>query len=83
MTKPKAPELPYEEALEQLESIISKMEDGDVPLAELLTQFEQGTQLLKQCEGHLQAAELRIEQLKRNKDGSDSFEPFETTAQDD
>lgn len=83
MTKPKASELPYEEALEQLESIISKMEDGDVPLAELLTQFEEGTRLLKHCESHLKAAELRIEQLKRNKDDSDSFEPFEMTTQDD
>ncbi len=83
MTKSKATELSYEEALEKLESIVTKMEDGDVPLAELLTQFEEGTQLLKQCESHLKAAELRIEQLKRNKDGSDSFEPFETTAQED
>lgn len=83
MTKPKASEPSYEEALEQLESIVTKMEDGDVPLAELLTQFEQGTKLLKQCEARLKEAELRIEKLKRNKDGSDSFEPFEMTDQDD
>jgi len=83
MTARKASEPSYEEALEQLESIVTKMEDGDVPLAEVLTQFEQGTKLLKHCESRLQDAELRIEQLKRNKDGSDSFEPFETTDPED
>ena len=79
MSKTKATEPSFEEALEQLESIISRMEDGDVPLAELLAQYETGSKLLKQCEARLKDAELKIEQLKQNKDGSESFEPFETT----
>lgn len=83
MTKPKATGPSFEEALEKLESIVSQMEDGDVPLAELLAQFEEGSKLLKQCESRLKEAELRIEQLKLNKDGSASTEPFETTVSDD
>lgn len=83
MATPKESELTYEAALEKLEIIVSQMEEGDVPLADLLTQFEQGTQLLHHCESHLKTAELRIEQLKRNKDGSDSFEPFQTTETED
>lgn len=82
MTKSKANEPSFEEALEKLESIVGKMEDGNVPLAELLTQFEEGSKLLKQCESRLKEAELRIEQLKLNKSGEESFEAFETTESD-
>lgn len=68
----------FEEALAKLESIVESMESGDVPLAELLARFEQGTKLLKVCEARLKDAELKIEQLKKSKGGSVSFEKFET-----
>lgn len=83
MNKPKAKEPSFEEALEKLETIVSRMEDGDVPLAELLTQFEEGSKLLKQCESRLKEAEIRIEQLKLNKSGEESFEAFQTTESND
>lgn len=54
------------------------MEAGDVPLADLIARFEQGTQLLKVCESRLQEAELRIEQLRRQKDGTLVTERIET-----
>lgn len=76
MTKPTAEEPSFEESLAELESIVAQMEDGDVPLAELLDQFETGTKLLKVCEERLKQAELRIEQLKQAKDGSEEFEDF-------
>jgi exodeoxyribonuclease VII small subunit len=68
----------FEDALSRLEAIVESMEAGDVPLADLIARFEQGTQLLKVCEGRLQEAELRIEQLRRQKDGSLAVERFET-----
>jgi exodeoxyribonuclease VII small subunit len=55
------------------------MESGDVPLADLLAKFEQGTKLLKVCETRLKDAELKIELLKKQKDGV-AFAKFETTA---
>lgn len=55
------------------------MEQGDVPLADLLAKYEEGTKLLKACETRLQEAELKIEQLKKQKDGKVTFEPFETS----
>jgi exodeoxyribonuclease VII small subunit len=73
----KAANLSFEAALTNLESIVEAMESGDVPLAELLAQFEEGTKLLKICEARLKAAELKIEQLKKQKDGV-SFEKFAT-----
>ena len=67
----------FEDALTRLEAIVESMEAGDVPLADLIERFEQGTQLLKVCEGRLQEAELRIEQLRRQKDGALTTERFE------
>jgi exodeoxyribonuclease VII small subunit len=48
-----------------------------VPLAELLAKFEEGNKLLKLCEARLKDAELKIEQLKKQKDGA-AFVPFES-----
>jgi exodeoxyribonuclease VII small subunit len=70
----------FESALTQLESIVESMESGDVPLAELLAKFEEGNKLLKVCEGRLKDAELKIELLKKQKDGV-AFTKFETTSE--
>ena len=69
--------LSFEAALTNLETIVEAMESGDVPLAELLAKFEEGTKLLKICEARLKEAELKIEVLKQQKDGV-SFEKFAT-----
>ena len=69
--------LSFELALERLETIVESMESGEVPLAELLAKFEEGNKLLKVCEGRLKEAELKIEQLKKQKDGV-AFIAFET-----
>ena len=76
--EPNDVQVSFESALERLETIVESMESGDVPLAELLAKFEEGTQLLKICESRLKDAELKIEQLKKQKDGSIAFDKFET-----
>ncbi len=67
----------FETALAQLESIVESMESGEIPLAELLAKFEEGDKLLKVCEARLKEAELRIEQLRKQKDGGVAFEKFD------
>jgi exodeoxyribonuclease VII small subunit len=74
--------LSFEAALGKLEAIVESMESGEVPLAELLAKYEEGTKLLKVCEGRLKDAELKIEQLKKQKDGSIAFEKFEAGHED-
>ena len=74
--------LSFETALTKLESIVESMESGDTPLAELLAKFEEGTKLLKLCEARLKDAELRIEALKKSKDGKPAFEKFETVREE-
>jgi len=70
----------FESALTQLETIVEAMESGDVPLAELLAKFEEGNKLLKVCESRLKDAELKIELLKKQKEGV-TFAKFETTGE--
>ena len=78
----KEAKLSFETALGKLEAIVESMESGDVPLAELLAKFEDGSKLLKVCEARLKDAELKIEQLKKQKNGTVAFEKFETTRED-
>ncbi len=83
MVKPVEPadaKLPFEAALAQLESIVESMESGEVPLAELLAKFEEGNKLLRVCEARLKDAELKIELLKKQKDGV-AFAAFETSGE--
>lgn len=67
MDQKAANKLTFENALERLESIVESMESGQVPLAELLAKFEEGNALLKVCETRLKDAELKIEQLAKQK----------------
>ena len=57
------PELNFEEALRDLEEIVSRLETGDLSLEESLALFEQGQKLARTCSRQLEAATLRVEQL--------------------
>jgi exodeoxyribonuclease VII small subunit len=50
----------FEESLKELESIVSKLESGDVGLEQSLEQFEIGTKLYKECKDQLSIAEKKI-----------------------
>lgn len=69
-------ELTFEQGLEKLESIVGKMESGELPLDQLISQYEEGTRYLKQCETKLKDAEKKIEILKTKGD-QNSFESFD------
>lgn len=73
--------LSFETALGKLEAIVESMESGEIPLEELLAKFEEGSKLLKVCETRLKDAELKIELLKKQKDGV-AFEKFEAARED-
>lgn len=62
-SKKESKKLSYEEALQKLEGIIEAMEDGTIPLADLVLQFEEGARLLKLCQEELKQAELKVSQL--------------------
>ena len=51
----------FEEAITKLESIVESMEHEQLPLEELVSQYEQGSALLNRCESVLNSARKRIE----------------------
>lgn len=66
----------FEEAIGELEKILSEMEGGQVGLEESLTRYERGTFLIQHCRGVLGAAEKQIELLSKAEDGSIEKEPL-------
>jgi exodeoxyribonuclease VII small subunit len=71
----------YEEAFTRLEALVNSLESGDIPLAQLVAKFEEGHRLLRICQEHLHAAELKIEQLKLDETGAPVFAPFAEESQ--
>lgn len=59
----KATEPTFEEALKKLEAIVETMEEGELPLEQLLARYEEGTQLVHLCQHRLSAAEVRLQEL--------------------
>ena len=55
--------LTFEQAIGQLKEIVSKIEQGEIPLQDSLEQYEKGMALIKHCRGILQKAEKRIEKI--------------------
>ena len=53
----------FESAMGQLESLVSKMESGDLSLEESLEAFEKGVHLTRFCQDQLQKAELKVREL--------------------
>jgi exodeoxyribonuclease VII small subunit len=57
---PSADALTFEKALEELEALVHRMEDGKLPLEESLAAYQRGTELIKFCESRLTDAQARI-----------------------
>ena len=62
--------LTFEKALAELESIVGKLERGDVPLEESIAMYSRGEVLRTHCETLLKQAEMRIEKIALGADGS-------------
>lgn len=60
----------FEASLKELESIVEKLEDEDINLEDSVKSFEEGVNLVKQCQKQLHDAELKIKKLLD--DGSSS-----------
>jgi exodeoxyribonuclease VII small subunit len=60
----------FEVSLAELEKIVRRLEEGDLPLDESLELFEKGVRLSRECRERLNQAERRIEILLRDEDGN-------------
>jgi exodeoxyribonuclease VII small subunit len=68
----------FEESLKKLESIVDKLEKGDLSLEESLKLFEEGVGLSAVCKKELEEAEGKVEMLIKQRNGSLKVEPFLT-----
>lgn len=59
----------FEDALRALETVVRRLESGDVPLDESITLYERGEALRTACQARLDAAQARIEKIVAGADG--------------
>jgi exodeoxyribonuclease VII small subunit len=69
----------YEQAFEELESIVEQLQTADLPLEEALSRFERGQALSTRCNELLEQAELKLRQLTPD----ESEGPIETVFNED
>ena len=72
----------FEQSLLELEALVEKLEQGDVPLEEALKTFERGVALTRQCQTALRTAQQKVEVLLA-RNGDESIEPFADDDDDD
>ena len=71
----------FEAALKELEQIVSRLERGEVPLAESIVIYERGDALRKHCDALLRQAEVRVEKIRVGADGNPAgAEPLDDDA---
>ena len=69
-------DIPFESILEQLEGLVNRLEEGNLPLEESLSAFEKGMSLAAKGTELIDAAEKRVEVLLQREDGSTTTENF-------
>jgi len=73
----------FEEAIEDLEKIVERLESGELSLEDSLTAFEDGVRLIKICNQKLAEVEKKIELLVKDKDGKLQLKPLDKSAVSD
>ncbi len=68
--------LKFEDALARLETIVTELERGDLPLNDSLKMFEEGIKLSKTCLKMLDDAERKVEIMVQDKDGKKRVEAY-------
>ncbi len=68
----------FEEAMEELEQLVAKMESGELPLEASLAAYQRGSELVKYCAAQLERVEKQIKVLE-----GDMLKPFEGDADDE
>ena len=72
----------FEKSLAELEVLVARLEQGDVPLEEALKTFERGVALTRQCQTALRVAQQKVEVLL-TRNGEEALAPFDEDAGDD
>ena len=60
----------FEQAMSELERIVTELERGDVPLEDSISLYEKGAELKKRCETKLKEAEQKVAAITLDEEGS-------------
>ncbi len=63
----------FEEAMEELEQLVAKMESGEMPLEASLAAYQRGSELVKYCAAQLERVEKQVKVLE-----GDMLKPFDS-----
>jgi exodeoxyribonuclease VII small subunit len=85
---PKKPESPekkpdFERSLGRLEEIVGKLESANLSLDDAMKLFEEGVQLSRECQKHLEEAEGKVEILLKKAGGELAAQPFNPESEED
>ena len=67
----------FEQSLDRLKKIVSRLEEEELALEDSLSLFEVGMKLSQECSSRLEAARQRIEVLLKGTDGADQEIPYQ------
>lgn len=70
-------QMSFEQALAELESIVQKLERGQLDLESSIQAYERGTALRQHCADKLRQVQLRVEKLTLDREGNAKLQPFE------
>lgn len=70
-------DISFEASIKRLDEIVKLLEKGDAPLSESLKLFEEGTELIGNCDKLLNEAEQKVVKLRKGQDGEPEELPFE------
>jgi exodeoxyribonuclease VII small subunit len=70
-------ELSFEAALAELETVVGRLEKGEVPLDESIALYARGAELRRHCEEKLKAAEARVAEITQGPNGTVSARPLD------
>ena len=70
-------QLSFEDALAELEQIVTRLEAGRAKLDDAIAAYERGALLKRHCEAKLREAQMRVEQIQLQPDGSLAVKPLD------
>jgi len=73
----------FEEALDELENVVERLESGELSLEDSLAAFEDGVKLVRYCNQKLTEVEKKIELLVKDKEGKLQLRPLEEVKEED
>lgn len=77
MADRKISEMSFEDALNELEGIVGRLERGDAPLEESIEIYQRGAKLKAHCEGKLKDAQMKVEKIVLDGQGNAGTADFD------